>query len=132
MTSSEKKSSATITVHVPMTFVIRGGRKMIMSDAVMTTPQPKIDNALLKAFARTHRWCRMIEGGEYASITELAKAEGINEQRQSQKPACAPAIVMEILSGRQNSSLMLRKLTKPLPVGWEERCAMFGLEHRVR
>jgi hypothetical protein len=49
----------TITVHVPMTFTVRGGRKTILSDAVPAPPQPRIDNALLKALARAHRWRRI-------------------------------------------------------------------------
>ncbi len=37
-----------------------------------------IDSALVKAIARAHRWQRMLESGEYGSITELAAAEKIN------------------------------------------------------
>src|SRR5665647_2270273 len=69
----------TITVHVPMTFTVRGGRKTILSDAVPAPPQPRIDNALLKALARAPRWRRIIEGGEYGGMSELAKSEGINQ-----------------------------------------------------
>ena len=76
MKALDATDQTTITVHVPMTFAIRGGRKTILTDAAPAPPQPRIDNALLKALARAHRWRRMIESGEYASITELAKAEG--------------------------------------------------------
>ena len=78
MKTLEATDQTTVTVHVPMTFTVRGGRKTILSDAVPTPPQPRIDNALLKALARAHRWRRMIECGEYASISELANAEGVN------------------------------------------------------
>jgi hypothetical protein len=56
-----------------MTFVMRGGRKTIISDLSPPPSQPKSDNALLKALARAHRWRRQIENGDYASITELAR-----------------------------------------------------------
>ena len=79
MKVSDNKAETTITVHVPMTFAIRGGRKTVLSDAVPEPPHPRIDNALLKALARAHRWRRMIEGGEYGSITELSTAEGVNQ-----------------------------------------------------
>ena len=79
MKAMDSKDQTTITVHVPMTFTVRGGRKTILSDAVPAPPQLRIDNALLKALARAHRWRRMIESGDYTSITDLAKAEGVNQ-----------------------------------------------------
>ncbi len=123
----------TITVHVPMTFTIRGGRKTILSDAVPTPPQPRIDNALLKALARAHHWRRMIEGGKYASITELAKAEGVNQSyacRVLRLSLLAPSIVAAILDDRHNSDVMLKQLMKPLPVRWDEQIATIALDDR--
>jgi hypothetical protein len=116
----------TVTVHVPMTFTVRGGRKTILSDAAPAPPRPRIDNALLKALARAHRWRRMIERGDYASITELAKAEGVNESyacRVLRLSLLAPSIVTAILDGRHSSSVMLKDLMKPLPVRWDEQIA---------
>jgi hypothetical protein len=123
----------TITVHVPMTFTIRGGRKTILSDATPAAPQPRIDNALLKALARAHRWRRMIESGEYASITELAKAEGINQSyacRMLRLSLLAPSIVTAILDGRHDSDVMLKQVMKPLPVRWDEQTAILKLGDR--
>ena len=120
----------TITVHVPMTFTIRGGRKTILSDAAPAPPQPRIDNALLKALARAHRWRRMVESGEYASITELAKAEGINQSyacRLLRLSLLAPNIVTTILDGQHDSDVMLKQLLKPLPVRWDEQNAMLKI-----
>lgn len=117
---------ATITVHVPMTFTVRGGRKTILSDAAPPPPQPRIDNALLKALARAHRWRRMIERGEYASITELAKAEDVNQSyacRVLRLSLLAPSIVTAILDGRHDSDVMLKQLMKPLPIRWDEQIA---------
>jgi hypothetical protein len=114
----------TITVHVPMTFTIRGGRKTILSDAAPAPPQPRIDNALLKALARAHRWRRMIESGEYASITELAKADGVNQSyacRVLRLSLLAPSIVAAILDSRHDSDVMLKQLMRPLPVRWDEQ-----------
>jgi len=123
----------TITVHVPMTFTVRGGRKTILSDAVPAPPQPRIDNALLKALARAHRWRRMIESGEYGSITDLARAEGVNQSyacRILRLSLLAPSIVTTILNGRLDSDVMLKQLMKPLPVRWEEQIAMPKLGDR--
>jgi hypothetical protein len=107
-----------------MTFTIRGGRKTILSDAVPAPPRLRIDNALLKALARAHRWRRMIESGEYASITELAKAEGVNQSyacRMLRLSLLAPSIVTTIIDGQQNSDVMLKQVMKPLPVRWDEQ-----------
>ena len=109
-----------------MTFAIRGGRKTILSDAVLAPQQPRIDNALLKALARAYRWRRMIESGDYASIAELAKAEGVNQSyacRMLRLSLLAPSIVTAILDGRNDSDVMLKQLMKPLPVQWDEQIA---------
>jgi hypothetical protein len=134
MKALDAKDQATVTVHVPMTFTIRGGRKTILSDAVPAPPQPRIDNALLKAIARAHRWRRMIEGGEYASITELAKAEGVNQSyacRVLRLSLLAPSIVTEILDGRNASDVMLKQLMKPFPVCWDEQIAALKIADRA-
>jgi hypothetical protein len=123
----------TITVHIPMTFTVRGGRKTILSDAVPAPPQPRIDNALLKALARAHRWRRMIESGKFASITELAKAEDVNQSyacRILRLSLLAPSIVTTILNGRHDSDVMLKKLMEPLPVRWDEQTATLKLGDR--
>src|SRR5450759_5776269 len=113
-----------------MTFTVRGGRKTILSDAVPALPQPRIDNALLKALARAHRWRRMIERGEHVSITELAKAAGVNQSYACRMPRLslpAPGIVTAILDGRHDSDVMLKQLMKPLPVRWGEQIAMLKI-----
>jgi hypothetical protein len=128
---------ATITVHVPLTFTIRGGRKMIISDVdgnldgglrhyklSQNAPRQRTKNALLKALARAHRWRLKIETGEYASITDLAKAENINQSyacRMLRLTLLAPNIITEILNGRYSSDLMLKRVMKPLPALWDEQ-----------
>ena len=126
MKSSDATDETMIKVHVPMTFAIRGGRKIILSDAVPAPPQPRIDNALLKALARAHRWRRMIENGEYASITELAKVEGVNQSyacRVLRLSLLAPSIVTAILDGQHDSDVRLKQLMKSLPIRWDEQIA---------
>jgi hypothetical protein len=126
MKASGTTDQTTINVHVPMTFTVRGGRKMVLADAVSAPPQPRIDNALLKALARAHRWRQKIESGDYASITELAKAEGVNESyacRMLRLSLLAPGIVTAILDGRHNCDVMLKDLMKSLPARWYEQIA---------
>jgi hypothetical protein len=140
MKASPAKNPSTVTVHVPMTFTIHGGRKTIISEGILAphegvhashevahplhevvhTSRPRTDNALLKALARAHRWRRMIESGEYGSITELAHVEKVNQSyacRLLRLTLLAPEVVANILDGRYASDLMLKQLMKPLPVG---------------
>ena len=113
-----------------MKFTVRGGRTTVIANLVPAPAQPRIDNALLKALARAHRWRRMIESGEYASITELAKAEGVNQSyacRLLRLSLLAPSIVTAILDGRHDSDVMLKQLMKPLPVRWDEQIALLNI-----
>jgi hypothetical protein len=121
-------TAATVTIHVPIKFTLRGGRKAVMTDIVAPAPQPRTDNALLKALARAYRWRQRIERGDYASVTELAKAERVNESyacRLLRLTLLSPAIVNDILNGRQKTDLTLKDLTKPFPIEWKEQLKAF-------
>jgi len=121
--------SETITVHVPMRFVIGGGRKAIVSEIELTEVQPRRENALVKALAKAYRWRLQIENGDYASIAELAKAQRVNESyacRLLRLTLLAPEIVVEILNGRQRLSLTLKDLTKPFSLRWDQQLSTFG------
>lgn len=120
----------TITVHVPMTFTVRGGRKTVISRFTTAPSQPRIDDSLLRALARAHCWRRKIESGEYGSIAELAKTEGVNESyacRLLRLTLLAPTIVEAILNGRKNTDVMLKQLLKPLPLRWDEQVALLNI-----
>ncbi len=119
----------TIVVHVAMKFRFRGGRKTVISEYSPTAPRPRTDNALLKALARAHRWRRQIENGGYASITELARSERVNESyacRLLRLTLLAPSVVTDIINGRQNIKLTLRDLTVPFPVQWDQQDSAFN------
>ena len=62
----------TITVHVPMAFRRRGGRKMVvMPDGAPWASRPSMDNAIVKALVRAFRWQRMLDGGVCGTIKQL-------------------------------------------------------------
>jgi hypothetical protein len=123
--------SETVTIHVPIRFSLRGGRKTIISEVSSSLPQARIDNALLNALARAHRWRRQIENGEYASITELAQAKKVNQSyacRLLRLTLLAPDVITKILDRRPASHLLLKDLTKPFPIEWNaQRIAISGL-----
>ena len=69
----------TITVHIPMTFTKRGGRKLVVtSDGAPWAPRPRVDNAMGKALARAFRWRRMLNDGVYGTLEDLARAKGVH------------------------------------------------------
>jgi hypothetical protein len=87
-------------------------------------PRPRIDNALVKALARAHRWQRLLESGECASITELAAAEKIYRSylcRVLRLTLLAPEVVEAIMEGRQAEEVTLPGAMKGFPAEWEKQ-----------
>ena len=120
---------STITLFVPMTWRRRGGRKVIVAPPGCDdwAPPPRIDNTLLKALARAHRWQRMLESGEYGTLAEMADAERISRSyvsRVLRLTLLAPDIVERILDGRPTAGLP--QLLKPFPVEWELQRVKFA------
>jgi hypothetical protein len=115
-----------ITIHIPVTFRQRAGRKQIVSPSSTSpwSPAPRVDTALLKAIVRAHRWREMLESGEYGSAAELAKAEKVNDSYLSRilrLTLLAPEIVEAIVSGQQPRTLQVDDLLKPLPAEWQQQ-----------
>ena len=113
----------TMTIHVPFRVVKRGGRKeMVLPEGAAQAPKP--DNTLVKALARAFRWKRMLESGEFASISELAEREGIAftyMARVLRLSLLAPDIVEAILDGRQGPEVTLARLLEPFPPEWTKQ-----------
>ena len=113
---------STLSVRVPFAVRKRGGRKLVVTpDGETHCPRPRVDSALVKALARAHRWQRLLESGECASITELAAAEKIDRSylcRVLRLTLLAPEIVEAIMDGRQPEGMDLPALMKSLPVDW--------------
>lgn len=121
----------TMTIHVPFRVVKRGGRKEMQLPEGAAQPR-KPDNTLIKALARAFRWKRMLESGDFASISELAENEGIAftyMARVLRLTLLAPDIVEAILDGRQRSEVTLARVLEPFPVEWMSQEAAIELDH---
>jgi hypothetical protein len=114
------KGVTSVTVSVPLTIRRRGGRKQIIGpDGAVTRPGDNGagvvpvhgDPALIKALARGFRWRRMLEEGRYASISELAKAEGV------ERGYVGSLLRLTLLP----AGMTLPALLHGVPVGWGER-----------
>ena len=121
----------TITVHIPITFRKRGGRKLVVTpDGAAWAPRPRVDNAMVKALARAFRWRKMLDEGEHATIEDLARAKRIGKTYVSQilrLTLLAPEIVEATLDGRQPAELQLDDLLEAFPLYWAGQ-----REHRAR
>ena len=121
------KDGRTITVHIPIKLRHQGGRKQVVAPAGATPwiPTPsRVDNTLVKAIVRAHRWRDMMESGDYATVRDLAKAEAINESylgRVLRLTLLAPKIVEAILEGKQPATLELDDLMQLFPVEWDKQ-----------
>lgn len=117
----------TVTLHVPFRIMKRGGRKeMQLPDGA--THSRRTDSTLVKALARAFRWKRMLESGEYVSISELAEREGIAftyMARLMRLSLLAPEIVDAIMDGRQPDSVTLANMMDPFPLDWKEQRIRF-------
>jgi hypothetical protein len=117
----------TVTLHVPFRIVKRGGKKEMQMPEGATQPR-RTDNTLVKALARAFRWKRMLESGEFASISELAEREGIAftyMARIMRLSLLAPEIVDAIMDGRQPESVTLANMMDPFPLDWKEQRIRF-------
>jgi hypothetical protein len=128
----ESPDGRTIVVSIPVSFQQSGGRKQIVVPAGAAEWQPrapKIDNSLVAAIARAHRWRQMIETQRYASAAELSRKEKVNESyvcRLLRLTLLAPDIVQAILDGRQPSTLELKDLIQSHPPNWIEQRNLLG------
>jgi hypothetical protein len=116
----------TITLHVPFRVVKRGGRKEMVLPPGVSTQRARVDNTLVKALARAFRWKRMLDSGEFATMAELARREGIAVSYLTRilgLTLLAPDIVEAILDGRQGPEVTLVRVLEPLPVEWSEQNA---------
>ncbi len=118
----------TITIHVPFRVVKRGGRKeMVLPEGAAQAPKP--DNTLVKALARAFRWKRMLESGEFASISELAEKEGIAftyMARLMRLSLLSPELVDAVMDGRQPAHITLTNLIDPFPTDWKVQHALWS------
>ena len=115
----------TVTLRVPFRVVKRGGRKEMKLPDGAAQPR-RTDSALIKALARSFRWKRMLESGEFATIAELAEHEGIAPSymtRVLRLTLLAPDILEAILDGKQGQEVTLARVLQPFPVEWKQQRA---------
>jgi hypothetical protein len=125
------RDGRTMTVHIPIMLRHQGGRKQVVTPAGAAPwiPTPsRVDNTIVKAIVRAHRWRDMLESGRHATVRDLAKAESINESylgRILRLTLLSPTIVEAIFEGQQSATLELDDLLKQFPIEWDEQVGSF-------
>jgi hypothetical protein len=123
----------TITIHIPLTFRERGGRKRVVTpDSAEWAPRPRLDNAMVKALARAFRWRKMLDTGVHATLEDLAKAKRVAPSYVSQilrLTLLAPDIVEAVLDGRQPAAMQLDDLLDGFPLEWQGQKSEFLFLH---
>ena len=120
----------TVTLHVPFTIRKYGGRKQVITPngEPAVIEKPRVDSTLVKALARAFRWKKMLESGQFTTITELAEHENLAltyMTRVLRLSLLAPDIIEALLAGRQPPEMTLAVLLEPFPVAWKEQVIRF-------
>jgi len=82
-----------------------GGHKQVITPngEPVAIEEPRVDSTLVKTQVGAFRWKKMLESGQFTTITELAKHENLAltyMTRVLRFSLLAPGIVEDILEGR--------------------------------
>ena len=111
---------------LPVNFRRRNGRQMVLTcggEERPAKPDRRVNSALVSAVAKAYRWQEQLESGRYASLEELAAANGVDRSyagRILRLTSLSPEIVELVLDGNEPKGLTLAKLRKRLPLIWSE------------
>ena len=139
--SSEQKPTISLTeggnlqIRVPLSFKNKRGRKLILMPEVLgggnSDAHGAQQEAVVTALARAFAWSELLESGEVASISDLARRLGVDSSyvgRILRLTTLAPDIAEALLQGREPGGLSLARLTKTLPPDWAEQRAGLGFQ----
>ena len=113
-----------IVVRIPVRFHRRNGRQMVLTHGGsngQAAPERESNGSLVSALAKAYRWQEQLESGEYASLEDLAAANGVDRTyvgRILRLTSLAPEIVERILDGDEPAGISLAKLRSELPTVW--------------
>lgn len=119
-----------MTTLIPIRIKWHGGRKKVIPAATVPDQQPEHDASMLVALSRAYHWQRLIDAGIVDSGSDIARREGLHQTTVNallRLTQLSPALVRDILNGRQPKTLSIRWLkTNELPWDWTDQHALFG------
>ena len=115
---------------IPVRIKWHGGRKKVIPAATLSDQPPAHDAAMLVGLSRAYHWQRLIDAGVVGSGSDIARREGLHQTTVNallRLTQLSPALVRDILNGRQPKTLSMRWLkTNELPWDWDEQRDFFG------
>ena len=126
-------SDGSVVLNIPINLRQRSGRRVVAVDGSRceSSERTRIGATPLQlALARGHRWLRMLEVGEVASLREIAQRDGADHSyvaKHINLTMLAPDIVAAILDDAVPDGVRLSALLINPPVLWEEQRAALGL-----
>lgn len=116
----------TIVVRIPVRFHRRNGRQMVLTHGSNgdVDGERESNGTLVSALAKAYRWQQELESGEYASLEDLATANGVDRTyvgRMLRLNSLSPAVVEMILNGNEPSGISLARMRRELPIAWSEQ-----------
>jgi len=95
-----------------------------------------LDPVLIKAIVRSRHWFDGLVSGEFRSLQEIARAEGVTVRyitRLLPLAFLAPEIVSSVLAGTQSVQLMTEMLTRcvDLPLDWAKQRSRLGFDRGI-
>ncbi|MBN8440096.1 MAG: site-specific recombinase resolvase [Thauera sp.] len=119
-----------MTTLIPVRIKWHGGRKKVIPAATLPDQQAEHDASMLVALSRAYHWQRLIDTGVVDSGSGIARREGLHQTTVNallRLTQLSPALVRDILNGRQPKTLSMRWLkTNELPWDWGDQQEFFG------
>jgi len=115
-------SNGSVVLQVPIALKRRSGRRVVLPAGAEAAASRTNATPLQLALARGHRWLRMLETGEAASMCDIARREGTNHSyiaRHINLTVLAPEIVAAILEERLPEGVQLLMLAINPPILWD-------------
>ena len=126
---------------IPWTLVKRGIRREIITpldapqvftvEAVAERAKRKAakNTPLIRALGLAHYWQRLLDEGNFRSITDIAAAEGIDitqARRLLRVTLQAPAVVDNLLANPDVAVNLESVLRRVMPLDWQDQGAVFA------
>jgi len=114
-------SNGGVVLNVPIALKRRSGRRVVLPAGAEAAASRTPATPLQLALARGHRWLRMLETGEAASMCDIARCEGTNHSyiaRHINLTLLAPEIVAAILNETLPEGAQLLMLAINPPMLW--------------
>jgi len=119
------EASNSIRVFIPLAFRKKNGRPRILPPAdINPMEERRQDPHVLRAIARAWGWRRMIEKGEVATLTDLAKTEDVTNSFVSRylRLAYLSPVVLELLvTERRPCAISIEALASAATLPWAEQ-----------